>query len=134
MAEARQLKAGRWRIYLGTGLDLVRDPSTGSIASFDSLAAARRWWAQVHPDEAPLPEAKRCARCNGYFGPGAGSTFYAGRYYHPNHQPGALDRRGNLTQTPAPRTTPRGRSRTPPRGRGRPRGGTSAPPLMATTW
>src|SRR5437016_11413448 len=83
MAEARQLKAGRWRIYLGTGLDLVRDPSTGSIATFDSLAAARRWWARVHPGEAPLPEARRCARCGGYFGPGAGSTFYAGRYYTP---------------------------------------------------
>ena len=93
MAEARQLKAGRWRIYLGTGLDLVRDPSTGSIATFDSLAAARRWWARVHPGEAPLPEAKRCARCGGYFGPAAGSTFYGGRYYHPNHQPGAIDRR-----------------------------------------
>src|SRR3989442_3649941 len=106
MAEARQLKAGRWRIYLGTGLDLVRDPSTGSIASFDSLAAARRWWAQVHPDEAPLPEAKRCARCNGYFGPGAGSTFYAGRYYHPNHQPGALDRRVCLGRAPSSRPTP----------------------------
>src|SRR2546425_9444462 len=101
MAEARQLKAGRWRIYLGIGLDLVRDPTTGSIATFDSLAAARRWWAQVHPDEAPLPEAKRCARCNGYSGPGAGSTFYAGRYYHPNHQPGALDRRGRLCRRPA---------------------------------
>jgi len=91
MAEARQLKAGRWRIYIGTGLNLVRDPSTGSIATFDSLASARRWWAQVHPDEAPLLEAKRCARCSGYFGPAAGSTFYDGRYYHPNHRPGALD-------------------------------------------
>jgi len=91
MAEARQLKAGRWRIYLGTGLNLVRDPSTGSIVTFDSLAAARRWWAQVHPGDAPLSEARRCARCSGYFGLAAGSTFYDGRYYHPNHRPGALD-------------------------------------------
>ena len=93
MAEARQLKAGRWRIYLGTGLNLVRDPSTGSIATFDSFAAARKWWAQVHPQADPLVEAKRCARCGGYFGPGAGSTLYAGRWYHPNHQPVADDRR-----------------------------------------
>jgi len=93
MAEARQLKAGRWRIYIGTGMNLVRDPSTGSIATFDSLAAARQWWARRHPGEAPLPEAKKCARCGGYFGPAAGSAFDAGRYYHPNHLPGALDRR-----------------------------------------
>lgn len=91
MAEARQLKAGRWRIYVGPGLKLMRDPSTGSIATFDSLAAARQWWARLRPGEAPLPEAERCARCGGYFGPAAGWTLYAGRYYHPAHRPGALD-------------------------------------------
>lgn len=93
MAEARQLKAGRWRIYVGTSIDLVRDPSTGLIATFESLAAARKWWAEHHPEEAPLAEAKKCARCGGYFGPAAGSTVYAGRYYHPSHQPQALDQR-----------------------------------------
>ena len=93
MAEARQLKAGRWRIYLGPGLKLVRDPSTGSIATFGSLPAARQWWAQLRPDDAPLPEAKRCARCGGYFGPAAGSALYAGRYYHPAHLPEAADLR-----------------------------------------
>jgi len=92
MAEARQLKAGRWRIYVGPSLNLVRDPSTGSIATFDSLAAARQWWAQLHPGES-LREAKRCARCGGYFGPAAGWTLYAGRPYHPAHLPGASDLR-----------------------------------------
>ena len=87
MAEARQLKAGRWRIYLGTGLNLVRDPSSGSIATFDSLAAARQWWAMIHPGEGPLREAKKCARCGGYFGPAAGSTVYGGRWFHPGHLP-----------------------------------------------
>lgn len=91
MPEARQLKAGRWRIYVGPGLKLMRDPSTGSIATFDSLAAARQWWARLRPGEAPLCEAKRCARCAGYFGPAAGWTLYAGRYYHPAHRPGGLD-------------------------------------------
>ena len=93
MAEARQLKAGRWRIYLGPSLNLVRDPSTGSIATFDTLAAARQWWAQFGPGDAPLREAKRCARCRAYFGPAAGWTLYAGRYYHPAHLPGELDLR-----------------------------------------
>jgi hypothetical protein len=93
MAEARQLKAGRWRIYIGPGLNLVRDPSTGLIVTFDSLNAARKWWAQRHPSEAPLGEAKRCARCGGYFGTGAGSMFYAGRYYHPAHRPENVDQR-----------------------------------------
>jgi len=96
MAEARQLKAGRWRIYIGPGLKLMRDPSTGSIATFDSFTAARAWWAKLHPGEAPLPEAKRCARCGGYFGPAAGWTLYAGRYYHPAHRPGALDASARL--------------------------------------
>jgi hypothetical protein len=93
MAEARQLKAGRWRIYLGPGLNLVRDPSTGSIVTFDSLAAARQWWARLHPGDAPLREAKRCAQCGGYFGEGAGGMLYAGRYYHSAHRPENLDQR-----------------------------------------
>jgi hypothetical protein len=93
MAEARQLKAGRWRIYVGPGLNLVRDPSTGSIATFDSLEAARRWWSRLHPEDAPLREAKRCARCGGYFGPAVEWTLYGGRYYHPTHRPGPLDLR-----------------------------------------
>ena len=87
MAEARQLKAGRWRIYVGPGGALVRDPGTGSIATFASLAAARKWWAQRHPGEAPLGEARKCARCGGYFGPGADAILYAGRFYHVNHRP-----------------------------------------------
>ena len=93
MAEARQLKAGRWRIYFGPGLKLVRDPSTGSIATFDSLDVARQWWARLHPDDAPLREAERCTRCGGYFGPAAGGTLYQGRYYHPAHRPEEADLR-----------------------------------------
>src|SRR5260370_40891369 len=93
MAEARQLKAGRWRIYIGRGLDLVRDPSTGSIATFDSLAAARQWWARFRPGEASLREAKRCARCGGYFGLAAGSVLCAGPHHPPPPPPGAEERR-----------------------------------------
>ena len=92
MAEARQLKAGRWRIYVGPDGSLVRDPATGSIATFDSLASARRWWARLHPDEAPLGEAKKCARCGGYFGRAAKATLSAGHLYHVAHQP-AVDMR-----------------------------------------
>ncbi len=92
MAEARQLKAGRWRIYVGPDGTLVRDPATGSIATFHSLASARRWWARLHPDEAPLPEAKKCARCGGYFGRAAEATLSAGHLYHGAHQP-AVDLR-----------------------------------------
>src|SRR2546428_9426842 len=89
MAEARQLKAGRWRIYVGPDGTLVRDPATGSIATFHSLASARRWWARLHPDEAPLPEAKKCARCGGYFARPAEATL-SGRYpYHVAHPPSA---------------------------------------------
>lgn len=87
MAEARQLKAGRWRIYIGPGQNLVRDPSTGSIVTFNSLAAARAWWAMRHPNDTPLLEAKKCARCGGYFGAAAESVLSAGRHYHRGHQP-----------------------------------------------
>ena len=87
MAEARQLKAGRWRIYVGPDGALARDPETGSIASFESLTSARYWWAQLHPDEAPLREAKKCARCGAYFGRAAEATLSAGHFYHEAHRP-----------------------------------------------
>ena len=87
MAEARQLKAGRWRIYVGPGLDLVRDPATGLIATFSTFSAARHWWAQLHPGEEPLKESTRCARCGAYFGAAAQGTLYGGRYYHAVHRP-----------------------------------------------
>src|SRR5438105_1929000 len=87
MAEARQLKAGRWRIYLGPNQNLVRDPSTGQIATFNSLGAARQWWARLHPNSAPLREANKCARCGGYFGTAAESVASGGQYYHYGHRP-----------------------------------------------
>ena len=87
MAEARQLKAGRWRIYVGPNRTLARDPVSGLIATFDSLASARRWWASLHPDQNPLREAKKCARCGGYFGPGAEPTLAGGQFYHAAHRP-----------------------------------------------
>ena len=87
MAEARQLKAGRWRIYLGPNQNLVRDPSTGSIVTFTSLSAARAWWARIHPNSAPLREANKCARCGGYFGDGAEPVLMGGHYYHFGHRP-----------------------------------------------
>ena len=93
VAEGRKLKSGRWRIYTGASLDLIRDPVTAAIATFDSLAAARLWFSQFHPGDDPLREAKRCARCGAYFGPSTAGTLYAGRYYHPAHTPEALDRR-----------------------------------------
>jgi hypothetical protein len=90
MAEARQLKTGRWRIYKGSGPDLVRDPETRGIVTFDSLAEARRWWARQHPGEPALEEAKKCGHCGAYFGQTNGWTLYDGLYYHPSHTPGAL--------------------------------------------
>jgi len=87
MGEARQLKAGRWRIYEGSGLEIVRDPQTGSIVTFDTLAAARRWWSRSHPDDPPLAEAKKCARCGAYFGPTTEWAVHDGRYFHPAHSP-----------------------------------------------
>jgi hypothetical protein len=87
MAEARQLKAGKWRIYNGPELTILRDPTTGSIVTFDSLAAARRWWWDLRPDDQPLQEAAKCARCGGYFGLTTPSVLYAGRYYHSSHTP-----------------------------------------------
>ena len=87
MAEARKLKSGRWRIYAGAELNLVREPRTTKIVTFDSLAEARRWWAESNPGDHPLREARRCARCGAYFGRNAPGTLYAGRYYHPAHLP-----------------------------------------------
>ena len=90
MAEARQLKAGRWRIYDGPDQTIVRDPKNGTIVTFDELETARGWWAHRHPNDPPLQEAVRCARCGGYFGPSTDSTVYAGRHYHAMHSPKAI--------------------------------------------
>lgn len=91
MAEARQLKAGRWRIYEGPDRTIVRDPKTGGIMTFDSLDTARGWWQHRHPNDPLLQEAIKCARCGGYFGPSAASTLYAGRQYHAMHLPQVMD-------------------------------------------
>jgi hypothetical protein len=91
MAEARQLRAGRWRIYAGLELNLVRDPDTGAIVTFDSLEEARRWWWRRNPDDPPLDEAPKCARCGGYFGTTTRPTRYAGRNYHAPHTPQAVE-------------------------------------------
>ncbi|MEO6795590.1 MAG: hypothetical protein ABI401_04575 [Candidatus Dormibacter sp.] len=93
MAEARRLKAGRWRIYAGDEGQIVRDPTSGAIATFDTLADARRWWARLHPDDRPLTEARRCARCGGYFGASTGWSVFDGRDYHPSHAPKTLEDR-----------------------------------------
>jgi hypothetical protein len=90
MAEARQLKTGRWRIYQGSGLDPVRDPETRAIVTFANLEAACRWWSRVHPNEPPLAEANKCTHCGSYFGPTTESTLFDGQYYHSRHTPGAL--------------------------------------------
>jgi hypothetical protein len=93
MAEARQLKAGRWRIYTGPELGTIRDPVTGSIVTFDSLEAARRWWRRLHPGDQPLEEAVKCARCGAYFGVTTPAMQYAGRHYHASHTPQVVDAR-----------------------------------------
>ena len=91
MAEARQLKSGRWRIYQGH--NLVRNPATGTIATFESLAAARRWWSTLNPAEPSLREAHKCARCGAYFGAKAAWTLHAGQPYHLSHLPRRVDGR-----------------------------------------
>jgi hypothetical protein len=91
MAEARQLKSGRWRIYVGSDQTLVRDSTSGTVVTFDSLDTARGWWGHRHPNDPPLQEAIKCARCGGYFGPLTDSTIYAGRHYHATHTPQAID-------------------------------------------
>lgn len=89
MAEARQTKTGRWRIFTSPGGGALREPG-GTIPTFRSLDEARRWWTDRHPYNGPLPEAPKCARCGAYFGPGAEATVYAGRYYHEIHTPPAI--------------------------------------------
>jgi hypothetical protein len=85
MAEAKKLKSGRWRIYREKAI--VRDPQTGTIATFSSLTDARRWWTNVNPAEPSLQEAHKCARCGAYFGPSTPWTVHAGRPYHVEHIP-----------------------------------------------
>jgi hypothetical protein len=87
LAEARRLKAGRWRIYDGPQLQPVRDASTGVMATFESLGAAQRWWDGIHPSDPPLAEAITCATCGGYFGQMAESMSYRESYYHLQHAP-----------------------------------------------
>lgn len=65
----------------------MRDPGTGIIAAFDSLAEAQRWWKGVRLDDLRLNEPPKCAKCGGYFGPHAGSILYKGRLYHEAHAP-----------------------------------------------
>jgi hypothetical protein len=88
VAEAKRLKTGRWRIYRGEEQHLVRDPQTGSIATFRSFNDARRWWAKVNPSDPSLQEAHKCARCGAYFGANTPWTVYAGKPYHLAHVPG----------------------------------------------
>jgi len=87
LAEARRLKAGRWRIYDGPELQPRRDPATGVMATFESLGAAQRWWGGTRPGDPPLAEALKCARCGGYFGQMAECMSYQGSYYHQQHAP-----------------------------------------------
>jgi hypothetical protein len=90
MAEARRLKGGRWRLYVSPELRPVRDPQTGTIVTFDSIEAARRWWRHLGLAEPPPQESVKCARCRAYIGRSA-STLYAGRYYHDSHTPQAIE-------------------------------------------
>jgi hypothetical protein len=85
-AEARRLKSGRWRIYLSG--QVARD-ATGAITSFGSLDQARRWWGEQHPDDPPVDEAPRCARCQGYFGATAPAIRLGDLWYHARHVPEA---------------------------------------------
>jgi len=87
LAEARRLKAGRWRIYDGPELQPRRDPATGVMATFESLGAAQRWWHGIRPGDPPLAEALKCATCGGYFGQMAECMSYQGSYYHHQHAP-----------------------------------------------
>jgi hypothetical protein len=85
MAEVRRLKTGRWRIY--EGQKLIRDPSTGQIATFESIAEARRWWSKSRPAGPTLQEANKCSDCGAYFGASTPWTVYQGRPYHLAHVP-----------------------------------------------
>jgi hypothetical protein len=86
-AVARRLKSGRWRIYLSG--EVARDRSTRAITTFGSLEQARRWWGEQHPEDPPLDEAPRCARCQGYFGPTAPAIRLGDLLYHARHVPEA---------------------------------------------
>jgi hypothetical protein len=85
MAEARRLDSGLWRIYLKGENRRARHKRSGTIATFYSLAEARRWWQKMHPEEPPLQEAARCAGCGAYISPGERVVTYAGRIYHGTH-------------------------------------------------
>jgi hypothetical protein len=63
----------------------VRDPESGAMATFDSLAEARRWWHAWHPQEPPLEEEMKCEWCGAYFAPGMQPVIYGGRFYHGVH-------------------------------------------------
>lgn len=89
MAEARKLKAGKWRLYRSPELEPVRDPQTRKIVTFDSFQSAARWWRQANPTAPAALEANKCARCGAYFGPASDWTLCAGRYYHRAHSPQA---------------------------------------------
>ncbi len=87
MAEAKRLKTGRWRIYRDPKRGLVRDPDTGTIATFSTLGDAKRWWSKVNPTEPSLQEAHKCARCGAYFGADTPWRIYNGKPYHVAHVP-----------------------------------------------
>ena len=87
MAEARKLKSGKWRIYLGDEQALVRDPSSGSIVTFSSLNDAKDWWSEMNPAAPSLQEAHKCARCGAYFSANTPWTVRRGRPYHLGHVP-----------------------------------------------
>jgi hypothetical protein len=87
MAEARRLNAGLWRIYLRSERRMARLPRTGAIATFYSLADARRWWQRQHPEEPPLQEAPKCVSCGAYIDPNMKFVKYSGRAYHGIHAP-----------------------------------------------
>jgi len=95
-SQARRLKTGKWRIYeTEPDLRAARDPASGSIPSFDSLEKARDWWGRLRPEEEPLEEAPKCARCGGYFGRNAAAIPYQGRVYHEAHLPERRTAEGN---------------------------------------
>lgn len=87
MAEARQLKTGRWRLYKTPDLYPVRDRKTGAILTFDSLTEARRWCRQHYPGEAPPQEGIKCSKCGAYFGRDSTWSLSGGLSYHLSHSP-----------------------------------------------
>ena len=87
MAEARRLNAGLWRIYLKAVGSMARRPRGNTIATFYSLAEARRWWQKMHPKEPPLQEAPRCGWCGAYFDGRTKPVTNGGRSYHGIHTP-----------------------------------------------